>query len=255
MSNDELTSLSVSLNRMAKTLSENILELEKRNAELDQFAYIVSHDLKAPLRGIQNVIDWIEEDLGSTLESKMKEFLAMIKGRLKRMEGLIEGILEFSRIGRGKRSIENVDLQQLFQEIIELLAPPPKFKIELPAKLSVIKTEKIALHQVICNLISNAIKYNDKDRGIISIEFQEEREQYRFCISDNGPGISPKYHKKIFGIFQTLVEKDAFESTGIGLSIVKKILDEAKSTIDVDSDVGKGASFSFTWPKIEYYVF
>lgn len=248
---DELSHLSRSLDVMAKTLDESFTDLEKKNTELDQFAYVVSHDLKAPLRGIDNVLAWIEEDVGKHIDKQTEEYLNMIKGRVRRMENLINGILQVSRIGRSKKPLEEVKVSQLLDDVIEILSPPPGFSIRYQQNMPVLFTEKVYLHQVFANLIGNAIKYHDKKNGNIFIGFKELENYYRFYVKDDGPGIEPEYHKKIFVIFQTLQERDAFESTGVGLSIVKKILDDKGCTIELESEPGKGSTFYFTWPKNE----
>ena len=245
--NDELTSLSVSLNSMSGTLNKNIRELEKRNKELNQFAYVVSHDLKAPIRGIYNVIQWIEEDLGSEVSPQMRKYLNIIPERIKRMEDLIHGLLDYARISRERPLKETVDVNVLVKDITDLIAPKD-FKIEVK-DLPVLTTEKIRLEQVFSNLISNAVKYAGRNKGQIQISARELKDFYEFSVSDNGIGIDPQFHGKIFEIFQTLREKHAKESTGIGLSIVKKIIDDQHCTIKVSSQLGKGSVFTFTWPK------
>lgn len=245
--NDELTSLSHSLNIMSKKLSKNIQELEKKNTELNQFAYVVSHDLKAPMRGIYNVIQWIEEDLRTEISPQMRKYLNIIPNRIQRMENLIHGLLDYARIGREKPLKEQVDVKELLLEITELIVPSD-FKIKIH-KMPVLYTEKIRLEQVFSNLISNSVKYAGQDKGHIIISSRELAEFYEFKVQDNGIGIEPEFHHKIFIIFQTLREKYAKESTGIGLAIVKKIIDDQHCTIEVDSEAGKGAAFIFTWPK------
>ncbi|MGV3508463.1 MAG: ATP-binding protein [Sphingobacteriaceae bacterium] len=245
--NDELTSLSISLNSMSATLSKNIRELEKRNKELNQFAYVVSHDLKAPIRGIYNVIQWIEEDLGSEVSAQMRKYLNIIPERIKRMEDLIHGLLDYARISRERPLKERVDVNVLIEDIAELIVPK-EFKVEA-LDLPTLLTEKIRLEQVFSNLISNAIKYSKPGGGTIIIKCREISDFYEFSVSDNGIGIDPQFHHKIFEIFQTLREKHAKESTGIGLSIVKKIIDDQHCTIKVNSELGKGSTFTFTWPK------
>jgi signal transduction histidine kinase len=246
---DELSSLARSLNHMAKVLSENIALLERKNEELGQFAHIVSHDLKAPLRGIDNVVTWIEEDHHEELTPKVKEYVHLIKGRLIRAENLIQGILLYARIGRELPVKEEVDLDLLMQEVLEIIAPDSKLSIDVQKNLPVIITERIPLQQVLSNLIGNAIKYHDKQNGKITVKFENGNDHYTFHVIDNGPGIAKVYHEKIFMIFQTLQERDSFESTGIGLAIVKKILDDRKQLIKVISSPGKGSTFTFTWPK------
>lgn len=246
---DELSNLAHSLNHMAKVLSESIAMLKRKNEELDQFAHIVSHDLKAPLRGIDNVVTWIEEDHGKELSPKMNEYIQHIKGRLVRAENLIKGILSYARVGREMPVKEIVNLNVLFEDIGDNVNIRPSIKLEFQRDLPHIFAERVPLQQVLSNLISNAIKYHDKTDGFVKVSFHDKKLYYEFVVTDNGPGIAKSYHDKIFGIFQTLQERDSFESTGIGLAIVKKILDDRKQTIQVSSEAGKGSVFSFTWPK------
>lgn len=244
--NDELSRLSDSLNIMSGNLKKNISELEKRNAELDKFAYVVSHDLKAPIRGIHNVIKWIEEDFGNEVSPEMKKYLRIIPQRTKRMEDLINGLLDYARI-REKTTLEKIDVNKLVKDIAEAIVPR-HFKIEINT-LPIIYTERLKLEQVFSNLISNSVKYTVHKKGKIVIGCEEQIYLYEFSVKDNGIGIEPEYHEKIFEIFQTLREKDEKESTGIGLAIVKKIIDEQHGTINVKSKLGEGAEFIFTWPK------
>ncbi len=247
--NDELGQLANSLNHMAEVLSENIRLLQRKNEELDQFAHIVSHDLKAPLRGIDNVVTWIEEDHSTELQPKIREYLQLIKGRLLRAENMIRGILLYARVGRQSPEREYINLNSLFHDIIDNLTVRPGLRVEIQQNMPEIYSERIPLQQVLANLIGNAIKYHDKAEGYIKVYVKSYRDFYEFFVEDNGPGISESYHNKIFVIFQTLQERDSFESTGVGLAIVKKILDDRKQTITVRSDTGKITVFSFTWPK------
>ena len=223
--------------------------LEKKNNELDQFAYIVSHDLKAPLRAVTNLSQWIKEDLGDNLSDENKKNVELMQSRIKRMEALITGILEYSKVGRETIAEEIVNVNFLLKEVVDLLSPSSKFTITIQSGMPSLTTEKILLQQVFSNLISNSIKYNDKTTGKIDISFIESEGFYEFSVLDNGPGIATEYHNKIFGIFQTLASRDTVESTGIGLSIVKKIVDEHNGKIWIESVIGNGAKFIFTWPK------
>ena len=245
-SNDELTSLSVSLNKMSESLQKNISELENRNAELDKFAYAVSHDLKAPIRGIHNVIAWSEEDLGTELSEQMKKNLDIISQRAKRMEDLINGLLDYARL-RKKTTSEFTNVNDLVDEIVESIVPR-NFNVEVHG-LPGIYTERIKLEQVFVNLISNAVKYTTKESGKIVINCKEFADHYEFSVKDNGIGIDPEYHNRIFEMFQTLREKDEKESTGIGLALIKRILDDQNCTIRVESTPGNGTEFIFTWPR------
>jgi signal transduction histidine kinase len=244
--NDELTGLSRSLNIMSDKLSKNIHELESRNRELDKFAYVVSHDLKAPVRGIRNVIKWIEEDLGAELSPEMKQYLSFIPQRTKRMEDLINGLLNYARISE-KTQASKVDVNELVKEVVDTIVPR-HFKVDID-NLPILFTEPIKLEQVFTNLISNAVNYTPHANGHINITCEESADFYRFSVKDNGIGIDPEYHNKIFEIFQTLREKNETESTGVGLAIVKKIIDDQRGTIKVNSKLGEGAEFTFTWEK------
>jgi PAS domain S-box-containing protein len=224
-------------------------DLEKKNSELDQFAYIVSHDLKAPLRAINNLSEWIEEDLGSEITDDVKTHMALLRGRVKRMELLINGILDYSRAGRIKTREEMVDTSLLIDEIISSLAIPRNFKVNLMGVFPVFKIEKLVFEQVLTNYISNAVKYNNNPQPVVSVSCNESDLFYEFCVSDNGPGIDKEFHEKIFVIFQTLQSRDKIESTGVGLAIVKKIVDDKGGRVWLESSPGNGASFFFSWPK------
>ncbi|MDQ3050453.1 MAG: ATP-binding protein [Bacteroidota bacterium] len=243
--NDEMTRLSSSLNLMSANLNKNIQELIKRNEELDKFAYVVSHDLKAPIRGIHNVLKWIEEDLGPELSQQMKKYLKIIPQRTKRMEDLINGLLNYARL-REKTEPEHIDVNILVNEIVEENVPE---NINVVTNnLPVFTTERLKLEQVFTNLIGNSVKYIEQEQGTIDISCVKFHHHYQFSVKDNGIGIDPEYHAKVFEMFQTLREKGEMESTGIGLAIVKKIIDEQQGTIKINSTLGKGAEFIFTWP-------
>jgi signal transduction histidine kinase len=246
---DELSKLSFSLNHMAEVLEENFAALKRKNEELDQFAHIVSHDLKAPLRGISNVVLWIEEDHGNELSPKVHDYMHLIHGRLNRAENLINGILSYARIEKEAYEKEEVNVKVMVEEIIAEQIIPSGLRIDVDNRLPTIVTQKLPLMQVFSNLINNAIKYHNKQDGKVKIYSREFRDEYEFFVEDNGPGIAHNHHSKIFKIFQTLQERDSFESTGVGLSIVQKILDARKEKIMLRSEAGKGSVFSFTWKK------
>ena len=223
--------------------------LERINKELDQFAYVVSHDLKAPLRAINNLSEWIEEDITEIVDSNTKENLKLLRGRVKRMDGLINGILEYSRAGRIKNNNTLVDLKQLVIDITSGTNTHPNVKFIIPDKMPKIITERVALEQILANFISNAVKYNNSKDPVVEITFKDLDTEWEFSVKDNGPGIPENYHDKIFVIFQTLQARDKVESTGVGLAIVKKLIEDKGGRIHLDSEPGKGSTFSFTWPK------
>jgi PAS domain S-box-containing protein len=225
--------------------------LEKINKELDQFAYIVSHDLKAPLRAINNLSVWIEEDLEGKMEEDTKKNFGMLRGRIHRLETLINGILQYSRAGRIKAETDEIELNPFIDDLINNLSPPENFQFIIQENLPVLNMEKIALDQVFTNFLSNTIKYNSNPTPVVKVLCEERPLQYEFCVEDNGPGIDKEFHEKVFQIFQTLQARDKFESTGVGLAIVKKIIEEKGGKAWVESELGNGSKFFFTIPKTE----
>ena len=220
--------------------------LKNRNQELDQFAYIVSHDLKAPLRGISNLSEWIEEDLEDKLDPDTRKNMNLLRNRVQRMNDFIDGLLQYSRTGQDREETM-VDVGLLVREIIDEIAPPPNFTIEIEDKMPVLETEALPLQQVFSNLISNSIKHHPRKDGKIAIFAIKQTTHYQFAIADDGAGIPVKDRGKIFEIFQSLNTEDRRENTGIGLSIVKKIIENRGDKIWLESTLGKGTTFYFTW--------
>jgi PAS domain S-box-containing protein len=225
--------------------------LEKTNQELDKFAYVVSHDLKAPLRAIGNLTGWIEEDMGERLTDEVRTHFNTIKGRVVRMEGLINGILDYTKAAKNGGELISFRSDQLVRDSVELIGAPPTAVIHIRDNMPVLKSEPVKLQQIFMNLLHNAIKYNDKEDVQIEVGCEEEQTHWKFYVKDNGPGIEARYHEKIFVIFQTLQARDEVESRGVGLAIVKKIIEEEGGRIWVESEKGKGATFFFTWPKVK----
>jgi PAS domain S-box-containing protein len=223
--------------------------LEKSIKELDKFAYVVSHDLKAPLRAIGNLTGWIEEDMGDNLPDSIKPHFDVIKGRVVRMEGLIDGILEYTKLTKKEGELTIVDTNGLIKDSFDLVGSSENIILHLNDDFPLLKTEKIKLEQIFMNLFNNAIKYNDKEDKQVWVGCKDLGDSFEFYVKDNGPGIEEKYHDKIFVIFQTLNARDQVEARGIGLAIVKNIIDEAGGNIWVTSQKGLGATFHFTWPK------
>jgi len=219
--------------------------------ELKDFAHIVSHDLKAPLRGIKTLADWIATDYTDKLDKDGKEQMGLLLARVGRMHNLIDGVLQYSRVGRAKEEVIKINLSKLVPEIIDMVAPPDNIKVTIENELPTIKSEETRIMQVFQNLVSNAVKYMDKPNGIIKIGCVEENGFWKFSVADNGPGIEEQHFERIFKIFQTLNSQDNFESTGIGLTVIKKIVEMYGGKIWVESKVGQGSTFYFTLPKSE----
>lgn len=245
---DNLGGLAASLNRMTQTLDASFSSLQKRNQELDQFAYVASHDLKAPLRGVTTIVKWIEDELSAELSPQLRTYLDQMKGRLTRLEDLINGLLAYARVGRTAQAPTPVDVTQLLDEVADLVVPPD-FSLRIGPDMPVLMTDRLGLQQVFTNLLSNAVKYHQRGAGHLEVSCHDIGLYYEFRVQDDGPGIAPEYHQKIFLLFQTLRDRHTAESTGIGLSIVQKIIDEHHGTIRVESAAGQGAGFIFTWPK------
>ena len=232
-----------------KDLQATVQQLSIVNRELRSFAYITSHDLKTPLRGIKMLTDWLADDYADKFDDNGKESVDLLKKRVTRMYNYIEAVHQYTSIGYVKENKVTIDLNELVSYVINNLNQPENIEIKIENELPVIECEKNRITQVFENLLGNAVKYMDKPQGRILIRCTEELTCWQFSIADNGPGIDEKYHEKIFEIFQTLSTKDEFESTGIGLSIVKKIIELYDGKIWVNSKLGSGSTFFFTLPK------
>jgi PAS domain S-box-containing protein len=231
----------------AEELGRLAVRLDRTNRELDAFAYAASHDLRAPLRGIANLAQWIEEDLADKLSEDSQQMLQLMRSRMLRMEALIDGILQYSRAGRTREAPTEVDVGQMITDIVDLLAPEDA-EIFVAPDMPVILTEKLPLQQVFQNLIGNALKHGG-DGVAVQISAVDAGDCWEFRVADNGPGIAPEYHDRIWSIFQTLQPRDEVEGTGIGLSLVKKLTEAQGGRVGLESAPGQGATFSVWWPK------
>ena len=225
-------------------------ELARTNRELDAFAYAASHDLRAPLRSIANLTQWIEEDLSSTgeLRSETREMLALMRSRMHRMEALIEGILQYARAGKLAQEVSRVSTRRIVQDVLDLVTVPDGAVIDI-GELPELDTAPLPLQQIFLNLIGNAFKHAGRPDPVVTIEARDAGRFHEFSVTDNGPGIPAEYHERIWGIFQTLAARDKVEGTGIGLSLVKKLVEHQGGQAWVESEPGHGATFRFTWPK------
>ena len=240
----------INLREREKVELKNIALLDalgKSNAELQEYAHIVSHDLKSPLRSIDALVSWIKEDNKGKLDEVTIQNFGLIETTLEKMELLISDILLYSSIGSDSKEKNDVDLNALIEELKQILYVPENISINVLSTLPTVKGDKTKLQQLFQNLISNAIKFNDKIKGLIEIDVKEQQSYYQFSIKDNGVGIEKEHHEKIFKIFHALNKNK--ESSGIGLSIVKKIVDLYKGEVWLESKPNKGTTFFFTFKK------
>jgi PAS domain S-box-containing protein len=224
-------------------------EVEKSNQRLEEFAYVVSHDLKAPLRSIGSLSSWIAEDIEGDIGDEVAGHINLMQQNVTHMTNMISGVLEYSKVGSNSSQPEKVKIVELLEETIGFLNPPDGISIEVKPNMPTLNIEKIKFQQVFQNLISNAIKYSNRPDGKISISCNETDGYFEFSVKDNGPGIDPEYHDSIFGLFKTIKSQDTKDSTGVGLAIVKRIVEEAGGAISVESSIGQGATFRVLWPK------
>jgi signal transduction histidine kinase len=222
--------------------------LENRNQELDSFVHIVSHDLKAPLRAVANLSKWIEEDLEGVLTVGTQAQMTLLRSRVEQMSNTIDGLLDYALIGQTDGSSESVEVARLLADVIDSLSPPPTFCMEI-ARMPILVTNRLQLFQVLANLIGNGIKHHDRSDGLIRVAVRECEDLYEFSVADDGVGIAPEEHERMFLIFQAMNPQHRSDSTGIGLAIVKKIVEAQGGTIWLESEVGKGTTFYFTWKK------
>ena len=235
----------------AEELTRVAHALERSNRELDAFAYAASHDLRAPLRGIANLAQWIEEDLQSQdrLPPETAEMLQLMRSRMHRMEALIEGLLQYSRAGRLHQPPEMVDTRKLVRDVVDLLSPPQDVTVSISSDLPAFVTSRLPLQQVFLNLIGNALKHANRQHADVEISWADAGPSFEFSVKDNGQGIPREFQDRIWGIFQTLEARDKVEGTGIGLALVKKLIDAEGGRVWVESEAGHGATFKFLWPK------
>lgn len=242
------------LRQLNETLEQRVLErtleLQRSNEELDRFAYIASHDLKAPLRAIDHLANWIGQDEENHLSQTSQVHLTKLRARIQRMNKLLDDLLEYSRVGRQRHPSELVNVVALVRNIVDFLVPPSGFQVFIHEPMPELTTERVPLETVLRNLIANAFKHHrEPAKGEVHIFAVERGQWVEFSIQDNGPGIAPNFHQRIFEIFQTLKPRDEVEGSGVGLTVVKKLVEVQGGQIEVVSREGKGALFRFTWPK------
>ncbi len=236
--------------RAANRLAEHAKELERSNKDLDTFAYVASHDLKSPLRGINQLASWITEDMQDNLPPSVDKHLQLMRSRITRMERLLDDLLSYSRVGRVENKIGKVNVADTVRDLFALATPPPGFKLVLGDDLPVLTTPVAPFEQVVRNLLANAVKHHDKHEGTIefSAQYDGEGARYLFSVRDDGPGIPPEFHQRVFNMFQTLKPRDEMEGSGMGLAFVKKVVENYGGVVNIESDGVRGALFRFSWP-------
>ncbi|HWR90568.1 MAG TPA: PAS domain S-box protein, partial [Dissulfurispiraceae bacterium] len=226
-----------------------IKDLERANRELDEFAHIVSHDLKAPLRAIASLADWIVAEYADRLDDQGREKMMILMNRVIRLHDLVDAVLRYSRAVRGSEEPSEVDLNRVIPSIIDMLSPPTHITIRVEGEMPRIICDRTRIEQVFQNLLSNALEFMDKRRGDIRIRCSSENDHWKFSVSDNGPGIEERDLFRIFRIFETSGSHDDAGSTGIGLAVVKKIVEMHGGSVWAESRLGSGSAFFFTFPK------
>jgi signal transduction histidine kinase len=225
-----------------------LVEITKINEELNNFSYIAAHDLKSPLRGIDQLATWIAEDMGDNLTAETLSNLRLMRSRIQRMERLLNDLLAYSRVGRSANKAEMVDTAQLVADVFDMTATATQYRLQMTDNLPTFYAQKIPLELVFRNLIANAIKHHDRATGTIGVSARSMGDGVEFAVEDDGPGIAPEHHIRVFGIFKTLRPRDAVEGSGIGLALVKKAVESVGGTVRVESNGHRGCIVKFTWP-------
>lgn len=236
--------------RAEQMLARYTADLERSNRELDEFAYVASHDLRSPLEGIASLASWIDEDAGTQLPETSRRHLGQIQQRVTRLQTLLDDLLQFSRAGRRETELERVDVAGLVQDVVSILNPAPGFRVEIGPGMPCLDTFHTPLQHVFQNLIGNAIKHHDRNEGLVQVNAEDSDDFWLFSVTDDGPGIDPSYHEKVFMMFETLHPRDQTEGSGMGLAIIRKLIETYGGQIALESGPGRGARFSFTWPKV-----
>jgi PAS domain S-box-containing protein len=227
-------------------------ELARSNADLEEFAYAASHDLKAPLRAISHLVQWIADDVAPLANPETLENLKLLQGRVARMQMLLDGLLAYSRLGHTDSTAEDVNVADVVQEVVAMLVPPPGFIVTCEGTMPVIHTHRVPLQIVLENLISNGLKHHDLTEGRIAVSARPVDGATEFRVTDDGPGIAPQFHDRVFLMFQTLASRDDMETSGIGLTIVKKKVQTHGGRIWIESaPPARGTTFGFTWKESE----
>jgi len=237
--------------RAETTRDDFLKELRRSNDELESFAYVASHDLKSPLRDIDNLASWIAEDVADALPPASRAHFETLRGRIRRMEALLDDLLAYSRVGRVSQETSSFTARAAVESVLRLVSPPENFTVEQSLAELELRGHRAPLELVLRNLIDNAIKHHEGERGTIAVDAQPADGWMVFSVSDDGPGNNPAYHERAFGMFQTLRSRDQTGGTGMGLALVRKTVEAYGGHVELESAVGEGSTFRFTWPLAE----
>ena len=234
------------LAREKQALSE---EVDGLRQELARFVYIASHDLRAPLRAIKSLAEWIAEDVGPDSSQETGEHLQLLRARVDRMDAYLVALLEYSRVGRMPVAVERVDAAELVKEVIGEVNPPPTMTLDVVVADDVVpfETARASLERVLFQVIGNAVGHHDRPDGRVEVRVNRSGDELCVAVSDDGPGIAPKHHDRAFELFQSLCRRDEVGGCGMGLPSAKKIVETAGGRIELRSE-GRGTLVRFTWP-------
>lgn len=235
--------------RIQDLINRQAAELARSNAALEQFAYAASHDLRAPLRAITTLTGWIEEKLGPDRGDEVGGHLAQLRSRAQRMELLTDDLLKYARAGRVHSEVASVDTAALVDEAVFLLGPREGLRVVVEPGMPVLETARAPLEQILRNLIGNALKYHDRPEGRVVVSARDQGELVEFSVEDDGPGIPEEFRSRLFKMFQKLESRDRVEGNGIGLALVKRLVESHGGQVWLDPATGRGATFRFTWPR------
>lgn len=252
--NNQLKMEIVEREHAERKLAEMLMKVDNTNRELKDFASIVSHDLKAPLRGVKTLAMWILDDCGDKFDTKATQQMNLLLNRVERIYNLIDGVLRYSKVGQVNGQAVRINLSEFIPEVIAMVVPPEHIKVTIENQFPTIMCEETYIMQVFQNLLSNAIKYMDKQQGWIKLGCADNGAFWKFSVTDNGPGIEEKHFERIFRMFQTLSVNENVQGTGVGLTVVKKIIELYGGRIWVESEPGSGSAFFFTFPKMETVI-
>jgi len=236
----------------AEALAKVNVELERANRDLEEFASVISHDLKAPLRGVHYYVGDLEAALAGGNAGEARQCLTRVANQVRRMSEMLNGLLAYSRVGRKNEMVERVDLRALALEIAGAIASPPGFVIDVAEGWPVIDTLRAPFDLVLRNLVENAVKHHDRPIGRVEISAVDNGMSVMLAVADDGPGIPPEWHEAIFQPFRRIGSDDAVEGSGIGLALVKKTVEMVGGRVEVESRPGarRGTIFRVAWPKV-----